>query len=77
MKINVEVDITPEELRRFFGLPDVQGLQQQWLDGVAETLQSSGEQQQEVMRNLIMGSFAPFAPFQSFFGSRPNTTDEK
>ena len=29
------------------------------------------------MRNLIMGSFAPFAPFQSFFGSRPNTTDEK
>lgn len=24
MKINLEVDITPEELRRFIGLPDVQ-----------------------------------------------------
>ena len=28
MKINVDIDITPEELRRFMGLPDVQGWQQ-------------------------------------------------
>jgi len=34
MKINVEVDITPEELRRFMGLPDVQGWQQQMLEAL-------------------------------------------
>jgi len=28
MKINVEVDCTPEEARAFLGLPDVQPLQQ-------------------------------------------------
>ena len=28
MKVNVEVDCTPEEARAFFGLPDVQPMQQ-------------------------------------------------
>ena len=28
MKINVEVDCTPDEARRFFGLPDVAPMQQ-------------------------------------------------
>jgi hypothetical protein len=27
MKVNVEIEVTPEELRRFLGLPDVAGLQ--------------------------------------------------
>ena len=27
MKVKVEIDVTPEELRRFLGLPDVAGLQ--------------------------------------------------
>jgi hypothetical protein len=31
MKINVTVDTTPEELRTFFGLPDLGPLQQEWL----------------------------------------------
>jgi hypothetical protein len=34
MKINVTVDTTPEELRTFFGLPDLGPLQQQWLEQV-------------------------------------------
>ena len=36
VKINVDVDISPEELRRFMGLPDVQGIQQQMMDAFAE-----------------------------------------
>ena len=43
MKVTVEVDCTPEEARRFLGLPDLQPMQeavlakvqQQMLDGVA------------------------------------------
>ena len=45
MKINVEVDCTPEELRQSFGLPDLRpmqdavlkAMQQQMLDAVART----------------------------------------
>ncbi|MEM7404906.1 MAG: DUF6489 family protein [Pseudomonadota bacterium] len=32
MKIRIDIDVTPEELRQFFGLPDVEPLQQEMLD---------------------------------------------
>lgn len=72
MKINVEIDLTPEELRRFMGLPDVQGWQQQMLESMTENLTRDQEQQQEFVRNLITGSFAPW---QSFFSMMPGMPD--
>ena len=59
----------PEELRRFMGLPDVQGVQQQMLEAFTENLQSSGDQQLDFVRNLITGSMAPW---QNFFQMMPN-----
>ncbi len=47
MKINVEIDLTPEELRRFMGLPDVQGWQQQMMESFTQELQGSQERRQE------------------------------
>lgn len=32
MKINIEIDVTPAELRQFLGLPDVAGLQDDMID---------------------------------------------
>ena len=32
MKVNIEMDMTPEEARRFMGLPDVAPMQQQMLE---------------------------------------------
>ncbi|MES1943149.1 hypothetical protein PC39_03462 [Salinisphaera sp. PC39] len=32
MKINIEIDVTPAELRHFLGLPDVAGLQEDMID---------------------------------------------
>lgn len=32
MQIKVEIDVKPEELRRFLGLPDVAGLQEDLMD---------------------------------------------
>lgn len=32
MKINIEVDATPQELRTFFGLPEVETLQKEVMD---------------------------------------------
>jgi hypothetical protein len=33
MKVNIEIDCTPEEARRFMGLPDVTGLQEEMMKG--------------------------------------------
>ncbi len=36
MKVNVQVDCTPEEARKFLGLPDVQPLQQEMMKVLRE-----------------------------------------
>jgi Family of unknown function (DUF6489) len=38
MKINLEIDCTPEEMRTFFGLPEVQPLQEALLKEVQERM---------------------------------------
>ncbi|MGE5268625.1 MAG: DUF6489 family protein [Thiohalocapsa sp.] len=40
MKISLDVDCTPEELRAFFGLPDVQPMQEQLLKEVEERMRA-------------------------------------
>jgi hypothetical protein len=38
MKIKFDIDATPQELRTFFGLPDLEGLQKQMLAQIQEQL---------------------------------------
>jgi hypothetical protein len=38
MNIKLDLDASPEELRRFFGLPDLQPLQQEMLEKVREKM---------------------------------------
>lgn len=38
MKLKVDIEATPQELRAFFGLPDVEPLQREMLDLVAERM---------------------------------------
>ena len=40
MKIKLDIDCTPEELRGFFGLPDVKPMQEQLLKEVEERMRS-------------------------------------
>ncbi|WP_270937179.1 DUF6489 family protein [Falsiroseomonas oryzae] len=59
MKITVEMDCTPEEARRFFGLPDVAPLQQ----AVMERLQARVEEAASATSaEALMRSWMPFAP---------------
>ena len=74
MKVNIEVDMTPEEMRRFLGLPDVQGWQKQMLDSFTENMMSSNEQQQEFMRNVFMGAVNPW---QDFFNAMTGQSTQK
>lgn len=41
MKISLDIDCTPEELREFFGLPDVKPMQEQLLKDVEEKLRAN------------------------------------
>ncbi len=38
MKVTVNVDATPEELRRFLGLPDVQPVQEEMMEMIRERM---------------------------------------
>lgn len=65
MKINVEVDLTPEELRRFMGLPDVGAVHQQLLEQFTQRVSSSPSARDEFLRTLITGAMTPWQPFFS------------
>jgi hypothetical protein len=41
MKISVDIDCTPEELREFFGLPDVKPMQERLMKEVEERLRAN------------------------------------
>lgn len=39
MKVNVNVDCTPEEARRFMGLPDMSGVHEVYLDRIKRSIE--------------------------------------
>ena len=41
MKISLDIDCTPDELRGFFGLPDVKAMQEQLLQAVEERMRAN------------------------------------
>jgi len=43
MKINIEIDTTADEMRRFFGLPDVTRIQSELIEQVRERMQAGVE----------------------------------
>ena len=54
MKVNVEIDCSPEEARRFMGLPDVSAVNQTYVDSVVDAMQGTSnlDQLQNLARNI-------------------------
>jgi len=54
MKVNVEIDCTPEEARRFLGLPDVSKANDVYVDAVAKAMKGVGslDQLQEMAKQV-------------------------
>ncbi len=63
MKITVDVDITPEELRRFLGLPNVEGLQEEMLKMAQQQLSESG---QTILNDMVTGAIQPMLAYQQW-----------
>lgn len=60
MNINVSVDCTPEEARRFLGLPDVTRANEVYVDALTRAMQGVGsfDQMQEMAKSIApMGQF--------------------
>ncbi len=71
MKINLEVDITPEELRRFMGLPDVHEMQQNFIEQFSQGLQSSAEQRDEFVQGMMKNAMGPWQAFSNMMSNAP------
>ena len=68
MKVNVEIDCSPEEARRFLGLPDVSKANDVYVDAVAKAMKGVGsiEQLQAMAKQVApMGEFG-LKMFQQF-----------
>lgn len=68
MKVHVEIECTPEEARRFMGLPDVEQANKVYIDAISQAMSgvSNIDQLQEYARNLApMGQFG-LKLFQNF-----------
>ena len=66
MKITVNVDATPKELREFFGMPDVQPLQQEMLEQMREHLQkgAAGLDPAIALKPLLVGNLQSVETWQ-------------
>lgn len=43
MKVKVDIEISPEEVRRLFGLPDVEAFQRQLMEEIRERMRAGAE----------------------------------
>lgn len=69
MKFNIEVDVTPEELRRFLGLPDVAPLQNELMDKLRERIEAgmTGYDPVKLMEPFLTGNVKSFETMQDLF----------
>ena len=68
MKVQIEIDCTPEEARSFMGLPDVGKANDIYVDMMSKAMKgvSSPDQLQDYARQLAPMGQAGFKLFQSF-----------
>lgn len=71
MKIRIEVEVGPTELREFLGLPDVAGVQQEALEALTRKLRSGaagGADAIAVLRGLVPGGLGSLTEWQRLIG---------
>ncbi|MBO6556434.1 MAG: hypothetical protein JJ921_17700 [Pseudomonadales bacterium] len=80
MKITIDFDVTPEELRQFLGLPNVEGLQEEMLKAAQKQMAESG---QTMFNEMVTGAVQPMLAYQQWLqrmmtgNVRPDHADDK
>lgn len=79
MKVNIEIDCSPEEARRFMGLPDVEQANAIYVDTIANAMKgvSSTEQLEQYAKQLAPMGQMGLKMFQNFMeGAARNAASE-
>lgn len=79
MKVHIEIDCTPEEARRFMGLPDVDKANAAYVDAFAKVMQGANnvDQLQEYARQLAPMGQVGLKMFQQFMEGARKTGAER
>ena len=80
MKINVEIDCTPEEARKFLGLPDVAAMQESLMKQVESQMASAlkGMDPDAMLKNWLPAGMEGLEQMQKTFWAQFGTgTDKK
>ena len=76
MHVKVDVDITPEEVRRLMGLPDVHGFQQEIMDRIKQQMLAGAEGYDPLtlFRPSLEQTASSMESFQKLFGGLMSST---
>lgn len=79
MKFNIEVDCTPEEVRRLIGLPDLTGVHDVYLDKVKTTMEKgvTPDMVENMVRTWVPGGAAGVDMMRELIGGFASATTGK
>ena len=71
MNVKIDIDITPEEMRKLLGLPDVEAFQRQILDDIRQRMVEGveGYDPLKLFQPYLAGSLASWDMFQKMFSA--------
>ncbi len=69
MKVTIDIDVSPEEARRFFGLPDVTPMQEMVMERIREQMEQGldGTLLPNMMRSMVSGGIQSMEAWQKMF----------
>lgn len=78
MKINITVEATPQEMRDFFGLPNVQPLQDEVMQALRDNMQKGvvGFDPLTLLKPLLPAQFQSLERFQKAFWEAFSTSGD-
>jgi hypothetical protein len=79
MNFKIDVDITPEEMRKLLGLPDVESFQREVLEDIRQKMLEGAEGYEplKLFQPYLTGSMASWDMFQKMFAAAVAPRTEK
>jgi hypothetical protein len=79
MNVKIDIDITPEEMRKLFGLPDVEEFQRQLMDDIRQRMSEGAEGYDPIklFQPYVSGTLASWDAFQKLFAAAATGTGSK
>ena len=79
MKVTIDIDLTPEEMRKLLGLPDIDAFQRQLMDDIRERMMegADGYDPLQLFQPYMSGTMASWDMFQKMLGAAGTTSRKK